>query len=90
MAKRTKKSIPNSISFKKEIPSNPSLKEKKKDKCKMNVLQNLKNTNANIILVFLFENSEEHLLALFELLNGIDVDTNISTSTLVWMICYFK
>lgn len=29
-------------------------------------------------------------MVLFELLNGIDVDTNISTSSLVKMIGYFK
>jgi len=42
--------------------------------------------NVKIILLELFEIFEEHRLALFKLLSGIDVDTNISTSSLVGMI----
>lgn len=50
----------------------------------------MKNTNANISLLELFETYEEYILALFELLSVINVDTNISTSELVGMVYCFK
>lgn len=90
VVKRSKNGIPNPISTTKEVPSKSSHKKKKKNKCKKNILQNLKNTNVKISLVELFEIFEEHRVALFELLSGIDIDTNISTSSLVGVINYFN
>ena len=54
-AMRSKKGIPNRISTTKEVHSKTSLKEKRKDKCKKSILQNLKHTNAKINLLELFE-----------------------------------
>lgn len=56
---------------------------KKKDKCKKNIIQNFKNTNAKISLLELFETSNEHRMALFEFLSGIGVDTIISISAFI-------
>jgi len=47
----------------------------------MNILQNINNTNVKISLLELFKIFEEHRMALFKLLSGIDVDTNIYTSS---------
>jgi len=87
---KIKEGIPNLIFATKEVPYKTSLKEKRKDKYKMTIMQNIKNTNAKIGFLELFETFEEHRLALFELLSGIDVDIDISTSSLVGMIDYFK
>jgi len=87
---RSKKGIPNIISIETNVHSNPSLKEKKKDKCKNNILQNLKNTNVKISLLELFETLEEHILTLFELISGIDVDIDISPNILVGLVDGFK
>lgn len=86
VAIRSKKGIPMLIFAIKELPYTSSLKEKNKDKCKNYILQNLKNRNVKISLLEMFETCEEHILALFKLLNGIVVDTNISSSLLVVMI----
>lgn len=64
--------------------------KRKRDKCKKNILQNLKNINAIISLIELFEIPNEYKMTLFELLGGIDVNIDIYTNLLVIMIGYFK